>query len=170
MVPRPEGKDRTWIDSKDVELEVNDIEILGVQNLYLFRPQDHKQVGEEQRLNHRYLDLRSDEIQKSLRSRSALMHALRSTLKKRHFVEIETPILSKSTPEGARDFLVPSRTSRSIYALPQSPQLFKQLLMIGGMDRYFKLPVVFEMKIKEQIGNLSLLNWILKCHLLIDKM
>ena len=144
VVQRPEGKDRTWIDSKDVELEVNNIEILGSSEPVPFRPQDHKQVGEEQRLNHRYLDLRSDEIQKSLRSRSALMHALRSTLKKRHFVEIETPILSKSTPEGARDFLVPSRTHHGqFYALPQSPQLFKQLLMIGGMDRYFQIARCF---------------------------
>ena len=144
VVPRPEGKDRTWIDSKDVELEANAIEVLGRSEPVPFRPQDHKMVGEEQRLTHRYLDLRSDEIQKSLRARSALMYALRSTLKKRHFVEIETPILSKSTPEGARDFLVPSRMHHGqFYALPQSPQLFKQLLMIGGMDRYFQIARCF---------------------------
>ena len=144
VVSRPEGKDRTWLDSKDVELEANEIEVLGSSEPVPFRPQDHNQVGEEQRLNHRYLDLRSDEIQKSLRARSALMHALRSTLKKRHFVEVETPILSKSTPEGARDFLVPSRTHHGqFYALPQSPQLFKQLLMIGGMDRYFQIARCF---------------------------
>lgn len=144
VVPRPEGKDRTWIDSKDVELEAKEIEILGSSEPLPFRPQDHKQVGEEQRLTHRYIDLRSDEIQKSLRMRSTLLHALRSTLHKRHFVEVETPILSKSTPEGARDFLVPSRIHHgNFYALPQSPQLFKQLLMIGGMDRYFQIARCF---------------------------
>ena len=144
VVSRPEGKDRTWIDSKDVELEAKEIEILGSSETLPFRPQDHSQVGEEQRLTHRYIDLRSDEIQKSLRMRSTLLHALRSTLQKRHFVEVETPILSKSTPEGARDFLVPSRIHHgSFYALPQSPQLFKQLLMIGGMDRYFQIARCF---------------------------
>lgn len=144
VVPRPEGKDRTWIDSKDVELEATEIEILGSSETLPFRPQDHSKVGEEQRLTHRYIDLRSDEIQKSLRMRSTLLHALRSTLQKRHFVEVETPILSKSTPEGARDFLVPSRIHHgNFYALPQSPQLFKQLLMIGGMDRYFQIARCF---------------------------
>lgn len=141
---RPEGKDVTWLDSKDIELEVRQIEILGKSKPLPFRPQDHEVVGEEHRLSHRYLDLRSDAMQNTLRMRSKLVQAIRNAFHGEGFTEIETPQLAKSTPEGARDFLVPSRVHPGcFYALPQSPQIFKQLLMIGGFDRYFQIARCF---------------------------
>ena len=101
---------------------------------------DHVDVGEEARLAHRYLDLRRTGPNAALRLRSKVNQAARDVLDRRGFVEIETPTLTRCTPEGARDFLVPARLQPgSWYALPQSPQLFKQLLMVAGMERYFQI-------------------------------
>ncbi|HDL85191.1 MAG TPA: aspartate--tRNA ligase, partial [Candidatus Acetothermia bacterium] len=105
---------------------------------------DGSDTTEETRLRYRYVDLRRERMQRNLRLRHHVFHGLRSFFTDNNFIEIETPVLTKSTPEGARDFLVPSRFSPgSFYALPQSPQLFKQLFMIGGMDRYFQLVKCF---------------------------
>ncbi len=143
---RPEGKSRTALDQNEIELDVSSLEILGACQDLPFHPSEIEelQVTEDTRLKFRVLDLRSDGMQKVLRFRSGLLANLRSRLVEADFVEVETPILARSTPEGARDFLVPSRLQPAqFYALPQSPQLFKQLLMIGGMDRYFQIARCF---------------------------
>jgi len=144
LVRRPEGKDRTWLDTRDIEFQAEEIEILGQSSPVPFRPQDGESVGEDQRLSFRFLDLRSDRMQHNLRLRSQVLFSLREALNKRSFIEVETPILSASTPEGARDYLVPSRLHPGMfYALPQSPQIFKQLLMVGGVDKYYQLARCF---------------------------
>lgn len=144
--PRPEGKDRTALDSKGIELIASDLSILSPADNPPFQPteNDHTSASEEQRLRHRYLDLRSDSMQAALRLRSQLVFGFRRYLAAQGFVEVETPILARPTPEGARDYLVPSRLHPGqFYALPQSPQLFKQLLMIGGVDRYYQVARCF---------------------------
>jgi aspartyl-tRNA synthetase len=144
--PRPEGKDRTALDSKGIELIASDLSILSPADNLPFQPTENDQasVSEEQRLRHRYLDLRSDSMQAALRLRSQLVFGFRRYLAAQGFVEVETPILARPTPEGARDYLVPSRLHPGqFYALPQSPQLFKQLLMIGGVDRYYQVARCF---------------------------
>jgi aspartyl-tRNA synthetase len=138
---RPERNVQTDKQNGDIELEVTNIEILNNAEPLPFEINvDTKEVGEEVRLAHRYLDLRSTRMQRNIRTRDAVIHHIRNYLHGEKFIEVETPILTKSTPEGARDYVVPSRLyPGSFYALPQSPQQYKQLLMAGGIERYFQI-------------------------------
>jgi aspartyl-tRNA synthetase len=125
----------------DIELEVTAITILNNAEPLPFEINvDTKEVNEEVRLKHRYLDLRSTRMQRNIRTRHAVVNHVRNYLNDQKFIEVETPILTKSTPEGARDYVVPSRVyPGTFYALPQSPQQYKQLLMSGGIERYFQV-------------------------------
>lgn len=128
------------LKSGDIEVVIESIEVLGESEVPPFSIEARENINEEIRLKYRFLDLRRKEMQESMIKRHQLMQTTRNYLVKNRFHEIETPILNKSTPEGARDFLVPSRIHRGeFYALPQSPQLFKQILMISGFDRYFNI-------------------------------
>ncbi len=142
---RSEGNVNQEMQTGEIEVEVQTLEILNRSLTPPFLLEgDGSDTTEETRLRYRYVDLRRERIQNNLRLRHRIFHGLRNFFTKKGFMEIETPFLTKSTPEGARDFLVPSRFSPgSFYALPQSPQLFKQLLMIGGIDRYFQLVKCF---------------------------
>jgi aspartyl-tRNA synthetase len=132
---RPEGNQNPNLPTGEVEVIANDVEVLSPAAALPFPIDDHVEVGEEARLRHRYLDLRRSGPNAALRLRSKVNKAARDVLDDHGFVEIETPTLTRSTPEGARDFLVPARLQPgSWYALPQSPQLFKQLLMVAGME------------------------------------
>lgn len=139
---RPENAVNKEIISGKVEVEATEIKILAKAETTPFDlTTDGLDVGEETRLKYRYLDLRRERLQKNLKLRSDYTQALRQALLKRQFVEIETPLLSKATMEGARDFVVPSRYQPGkFYALPQSPQQYKQLLMVAGFERYFQFP------------------------------
>ncbi|MGJ0182601.1 aspartate--tRNA ligase [Corynebacterium glyciniphilum] len=140
---RPEGSENPNLASGDIELNVTGLEILNESAALPFQIDDSAsggEVGEETRLKYRYLDLRRDNQARALRLRSTVNAAARNVLIDQEFTEIETPTLTRSTPEGARDFLVPARLRPgNFYALPQSPQLFKQLLMVSGMERYFQI-------------------------------
>lgn len=141
---RPEGNENPHLATGAIEVMGDDIEILNTSAPLPFQvssnAEDSGNVGEETRLKYRYLDLRREPEQYAIRLRSKVSRAAREALYARDFVEIETPTLTRSTPEGARDFIVPARLSPgSWYALPQSPQLFKQLLMVAGMERYFQI-------------------------------
>src|ERR671910_2854942 len=129
----------------EVEIRVSAAELISDADTPPFEIESFSgEVSEETRLRHRYLDLRRDRMREAIELRHRVTVAMREFLAGEGFVEIETPILTRSTPEGARDFLVPSRLQRgSFYALPQSPQLFKQLLMIGGFERYFQIARCF---------------------------
>ncbi len=132
------------IPTGDIEVEVEEFTILNIAEQTPFMIQDQTDALEETRMRYRYLDLRRPQMQKNMLLRHKTCMAIRNYLDKLNFVEIETPFLGKSTPEGARDFLVPSRVHpESFYALPQSPQIYKQLLMVGGMDRYFQIARCF---------------------------
>jgi len=140
VATRPEGNANPHLPTGEIEVIANDVEVLSSAAPLPFPIDEHVQVGEEVRLKHRYLDLRREGPASALRLRSKVNRAARQVLDARDFVEIETPTLTRSTPEGARDFLVPARLQPgSWYALPQSPQLFKQLLMVGGMERYYQI-------------------------------
>ena len=138
--PRPEGTANPALPTGEVEVTDCGVEILSAAAPPPFPITDRTEADEVLRLQYRYLDLRRDRMQRNLRLRSRVNAALRSAMEEQGFVEVETPMLVASTPEGARDFIVPSRLHRgSFYALPQSPQLFKQLLMVGGTDRYYQV-------------------------------
>ena len=140
---RPEGTVNTGLRSGEVEVLADELEILNPAVTPPFMIDDEV-VSEEVRLKFRYLDLRREPMQKALRLRHAASRAARGYLDRNGFIEVETPVLYKSTPEGAREFLVPSRVhDGQFYALPQSPQLFKQLLMIAGHDRYYQIVKCF---------------------------
>jgi aspartyl-tRNA synthetase len=140
VVRRPEGNENPELATGEVEVTVAELEVLSESAPLPFPIDEHVEVGEEVRLRYRYLDLRRPEPARILRLRSRVSQIAREVLFARDFLEIETPTLTRSTPEGARDFLVPVRLQPgSWYALPQSPQLFKQLLMVAGMERYFQI-------------------------------
>ncbi|MFA6423291.1 MAG: aspartate--tRNA ligase [Patescibacteria group bacterium] len=138
---RPESMINTKIATGEIELEVQECEILNESETVPFEiDKDTKDTNEETRLKYKYLDIRSERIKESLCKRAELIGFIRNYLAEREFIEIETPMLTKSTPEGARDYVVPSRLQAgNFYALPQSPQQFKQLLMVGGIERYFQI-------------------------------
>ena len=137
---RPEGNENPNLPTGAIEVVAKDVEVLNEAAPLPFQIDEHVEVGEEARLRYRYLDLRRPAPGAALRLRSKVNAAARSVLEKHDFVEIETPTLTRSTPEGARDFVVPARLAPgSWYALPQSPQLFKQLLMVAGMERYYQI-------------------------------
>lgn len=128
----------------EIEVYGQALEILNVAETPPFQMDSHTTVGEDVRLKHRYIDLRRNEMQRNLRLRSSITTAIRNYLHDNGFLDIETPILTRATPEGARDYLVPSRTHEGkFFALPQSPQLFKQLLMVSGFDRYYQIAKCF---------------------------
>jgi aspartyl-tRNA synthetase len=136
--PRPAGTVNPNLPSGQVELLAQKLVVLNPSATPPFSLDE--EVGEELRLKHRYIDLRRDVMQERLRRRHAITRAMREYLDDHHFVDIETPMLTKATPEGARDYLVPSRTHPGkFFALPQSPQIFKQLLMMSGFDRYYQI-------------------------------
>ena len=137
---RPEGSDNEELKSGKIEIVATKLVILNSSETPPFPLNEQAEVSEDVRLRHRYIDLRRPEMLQKLRFRSQITSLLRSFLDINGFLDIETPILTKATPEGARDYLVPSRTHEgSFFALPQSPQLFKQLLMVSGMDRYYQV-------------------------------
>ncbi len=139
--PRPPKNVQTEKQNGDIELEILAITVLNQAETPVFElGTEGTEVGEDTRLEHRYLDLRRSRLQKNIRTRHKVAKFIRDYLDKENFTEVETPILTKSTPEGARDFIVPSRLEKgSFYALPQSPQQYKQLLMTGGIERYFQV-------------------------------
>ena len=137
---RFEGKSNEKLSTGEVELGDCSVELLSSAEPPPFPMHERSEVDENIRLRHRYLDLRKTRMQKNLRIRAQVNSAIRNAMEKQVFVEIETPMLIASTPEGARDFVVPSRLHPSnFYALPQSPQIFKQLCMVGGIDRYYQI-------------------------------
>ena len=141
---RPEGTVNKDIPSGEVEIDVTQIEILNAAEPLPFNVDAYQEVGEEARLKYRYLDLRRAENHTRMKKRAEIVRFIRRFLDAENFIDIETPILTKTTPEGARDYLVPSRNyPGKFYALPQSPQIFKQLLMISGFDRYYQIVKCF---------------------------
>ena len=140
VAARPAGNENADIPTGSIEVLVTELEVLSESAVLPFPIDERVDVGEEVRLKHRYLDLRRSGPARAMRLRSEVNRAAREVLHAQDFVEVETPTMTRSTPEGARDFLVPARLRPgSWYALPQSPQLFKQLLMVGGLERYYQI-------------------------------
>ena len=143
IVSERESKNKN-IPTGDVEIELSEIELLNSSNDLPFEISDDTTALEDTRLKYRYLDIRRRTVTNNLITRHKITMAIRNFLDKNNFLEVETPVLCKSTPEGARDYLVPSRVNKGkFYALPQSPQIFKQLLMVGGIERYFQIAKCF---------------------------
>ncbi len=141
---RPEGQENLNLKSGRIEIIGDSITILNESETIPFQIDEHQHVGEDVRLKHRYIDLRRPEMQQRLMLRAKVASFIRRYLDGKDFLDIETPVLTKATPEGARDYLVPRRTNKgAFYALPQSPQLFKQLLMVSGFDRYYQIVKCF---------------------------
>ncbi|MBR2514529.1 MAG: aspartate--tRNA ligase [Halomonas sp.] len=141
---RPEGTQNPNMPTGMIEVLAKEVEVLNTAATPPFQLDEHGKVGEEVRLKHRYIDLRRPDMIEKLRLRSRISHNVRAYLENQGFLDIETPVLTRATPEGARDYLVPSRThAGSFFALPQSPQLFKQLLMVAGFDRYYQIAKCF---------------------------
>lgn len=141
---RPEGTRNPKLSTGDIEVEGHGLQVLNVAKTPPFEITQSAEIDESVRLRHRYLDLRRSRLQANLVLRHAVIRQMREYLSERGFVEVETPLLIKSTPEGARDFLVPSSSfPGNFYALPQSPQQMKQLLMVAGLDRYFQIARCF---------------------------
>jgi len=140
VTKRPEGNENPNLATGEIEVEVSAVEVLNTAAPLPFQIDEHVEVGEEARLRYRYLDLRRPEPARIMRLRSDANRAARNLLAEDGYIEVETPTLTRSTPEGARDFLVPARLAPgSWYALPQSPQLFKQLLQVGGIEKYYQI-------------------------------
>ncbi len=137
---RPEGTVNPKLKTGEIEVIAKELRILNVSKNPPFLIEDEEEVAENVRLKYRYLDLRRPRLQQNLILRHRVAQEVRNYFDRLGFLEIETPMLTKSTPEGARDYLVPSRVNPGhFYALPQSPQLFKQILMVSGFDRYFQI-------------------------------
>lgn len=144
VIARPENMVNPDMATGDVEVEMREIEVLSKADVTPFEIHDDIHVSEDLRLRHRYLDLRRPRMNRNITFRHEVAQIVRNVLNDAQFVEIETPVLMKSTPEGARDFLVPSRMHPGyFYALPQSPQIYKQILMMSGMDRYYQIVKCF---------------------------
>jgi aspartyl-tRNA synthetase len=138
--PRPKNTENPKLATGFIEMLAKELEIINPSLELPFLIDDNIEVGEETKLFHRYLDLRRKKSLKKIVLRHNFNQAIRSFLNREGFIEVETPFLTKSTPEGARDFLVPSRLNpNKFYALPQSPQLFKQILMVAGLDKYYQI-------------------------------
>ena len=144
VAKRPAGTENPKLPTGEIEVHVQELKVLNTSKVLPFEIDEHSNVNEEQRLKYRFLDLRRAKMQQNLRLRHEVSQIVRRELSNDGFLEIETPILTKATPEGARDFLVPARLSPGhFYALPQSPQIFKQILMVSGVERYFQLARAF---------------------------
>ncbi len=144
VAPRPEDTENPDLITGQIEIRVREVKVLNKSKMPPLKPSAKEQPGEDLRLKHRYLDLRRAEMQKTLILRHRIMKLMRDYFDELNFIDVETPILGRSTPEGARDYLVPSRVQPgAFYALPQSPQLYKQILMIAGYDRYIQIARCF---------------------------
>ncbi|MBA2444554.1 MAG: aspartate--tRNA ligase, partial [Nocardioidaceae bacterium] len=146
VAARPAGNANVALPTGEIEVIANEVEVLSESAALPFPVEEHHTtaVNEETRLKYRYLDLRRSDMRKNVRMRADVTRIIRQVMAEHDFIDIETPYLTRSTPEGARDFLVPVRLQPgSWYALPQSPQLFKQLLMVAGMERYFQIARCF---------------------------
>jgi len=144
VAPRPDGTVNPKLDTGEIEVRARDLEILNTCENPPFQPSSADLPGEDLRLKHRYLDLRRKEMQETMLLRSRIVKGMRDHFEEHDFIDVETPVLGRSTPEGARDYLVPSRVHPgNFFALPQSPQLYKQILMIAGYDRYVQVARCF---------------------------